>query len=78
MIAGAGGGAPEAIRDGVTGLVVDGNDVRAVAATLIQLGGDAPLRERMGTAGRAWVLEHFTMEHFEREAVELLEAGGRG
>ena len=77
VIAGAGGGAPEAIRDGVTGLVVDGNDVRAVAATLIQLGGDAPLRERMGTAGRAWVLEHFTMEHFEREAVELLEARRR-
>jgi len=75
VMAGAGGGAPEAIRDGVTGIVVDGNDLRAVGTTLIRLGGDAPLRARMGAAGRAWVLEHFTLELFEREALTVLAAG---
>ncbi len=67
VVAGSGGGAPEAVRDGVTGLVVDGGDADAVAAALVRLAGDAALRRRMGEEGRAWVRSHFTFERFRRE-----------
>jgi len=59
VVAGAEGGAPEAIRDGVTGLAVDGRDVDAVAAALLRLAGDPALRERMGRAGAERVRTQF-------------------
>ena len=49
------GGLPEVVRDGETGLVVPRDDVAALAAALARLALDAPLRERLGTAGRAHV-----------------------
>jgi phosphatidylinositol alpha-1,6-mannosyltransferase len=55
VVAGDSGGAPDAVRDGETGYVVDGRDVPAVAERLVGLLTDAGLRARMGTAGRAWV-----------------------
>jgi phosphatidylinositol alpha-1,6-mannosyltransferase len=55
IVAGDSGGAPDAVRDGETGYVVDGRDVPMLADRLIALLQDASLRERMGTAGRAWV-----------------------
>jgi phosphatidylinositol alpha-1,6-mannosyltransferase len=54
VIVGDSGGAPDAVRDGETGLLVDGRDVSAVADRLIQLLRDDALRARMGAAGRAW------------------------
>ena len=73
VVAGDGGGAPEAVQDGVTGYVVDGRDVSAVAATLGRLVKDAALRERMGAAGRRWVHDHFTFERFLRDAAAAVE-----
>jgi phosphatidylinositol alpha-1,6-mannosyltransferase len=55
VIVGDSGGAPDAVRDGETGYVVDGRDAADVAARLIMLLDDADLRVRMGRAGRAWV-----------------------
>lgn len=55
VLAGASGGAPDAVREGETGYVVDGRDEDAVARRLITLLRDADLRARMGAAGRAWV-----------------------
>ena len=72
VIAGAGGGAPEAVEDGVTGIVVDGNDRRALAAALTRLGADASLRTRMGAAGRAWVLDRFTFDRFRKDVAGLV------
>src|SRR5579872_4180578 len=67
VIAGAGGGAPEAVQDGTTGVVVDGRDVRAVAAAIAGLARDAALRARMGDAGRRWVLERFTFDRLREQ-----------
>jgi phosphatidyl-myo-inositol dimannoside synthase len=78
VIAGLGGGAPEAVQDGVTGYVVDGRDVNAVAATIMRLARDAPARERMGAAGRQWVHKHFTFERFRREAGAIVTAALSG
>lgn len=55
VLAGDSGGAPDAVRVGETGFVVDGRNVEAITARLAQLLTDAPLRERLGAAGRAWV-----------------------
>ena len=52
-IAGRAGGAPEAVVDGVTGLVVDPDDPGAVADAIVRLLTDRPLAERLGTQARA-------------------------
>ena len=73
VIAGDGGGAPEAVQDGVTGYVVDGRDPGAVAAALIRLVRDPPLRQRMGAAGRQWVDEQFTFDRFVSDVGAVLD-----
>jgi len=55
VLAGNSGGAPDAVRDGETGYVVEGRNVHEVAERLITLLRDEPLRARLGAAGRAWV-----------------------
>jgi len=74
VVAGAGGGAPEAIQDGVTGFTVDGRDVEAVADVLVRLARDGELRTRMGEAGRQWVRERFTFGRFRREVGGVVQA----
>jgi glycosyltransferase involved in cell wall biosynthesis len=46
-------GAPEAIEDGVTGLLCAPGDVHALAAAVVQLLADPALRETMGRSGKA-------------------------
>jgi phosphatidylinositol alpha-1,6-mannosyltransferase len=48
------GGSVDAVRDGVTGLLVDPLDARAVAAAVISLLTDSGLRGTMAAAGPAW------------------------
>ncbi len=55
----ASGGIPDAVVDGVTGLLAPERDVSALAAHLDRLLGDPELRRRMGEAGRAHVSERF-------------------
>jgi phosphatidylinositol alpha-1,6-mannosyltransferase len=55
VLAGDSGGAPDAVREGKTGYVVDGRDLTAIADRLVTLLGDRDLAARMGAAGRAWV-----------------------
>lgn len=54
VIAGNSGGAPETVRQGITGLVVDGHDVVAVADRVSGLLADPQRAAAMGTAGRHW------------------------
>jgi glycosyltransferase involved in cell wall biosynthesis len=53
------GGLPEVVLDGVTGLVVERENVSATADAILRLITDASLRRRMGQAGRRYVLEHY-------------------
>jgi glycosyltransferase involved in cell wall biosynthesis len=48
------GGVPEAVRDGVTGLLVTPDRPAELAAALERLIHDAPLRKQLGDAGRVW------------------------
>ncbi|WP_328772020.1 glycosyltransferase family 4 protein [Streptomyces sp. NBC_00286] len=61
LVATTGGAIPEvAGRDGETCLAVPPGDSGALAAAVSRLLGDSSLRTRLGTAGRARVLERFT------------------
>jgi phosphatidyl-myo-inositol dimannoside synthase len=73
VLAGDSGGAPEAVRDGETGYVVDGRDAGAVAEHLIALLQDASLRRTLGTAGRAWVEKHWPWPVHAAHLTELLQ-----
>ncbi|MGN6599218.1 MAG: glycosyltransferase family 4 protein [Actinomycetales bacterium] len=73
VVAGNSGGAPDAVRDGETGLVVDGRDHAAIAAALIRLLTDAALRERLGTAGRRWVEQSWQWDDLAARLTAMLE-----
>jgi glycosyltransferase involved in cell wall biosynthesis len=61
LVGTTGGAIPEVVgRDGETGLLVEPNDPGALAGAILRALGDEELRERIGAAGRARVLERFT------------------
>ena len=64
------GGVPEAVEDGVTGLVVQPNNSKAVSTAISLLLHDRDRIERMGMAGRARV-RRFSLEGMVR-SIELL------
>jgi glycosyltransferase involved in cell wall biosynthesis len=55
-------GIPELIDDGVTGALVPPRDPARLAAMLARLVADPALRARLGEAGRARVLAHFSLD----------------
>jgi glycosyltransferase involved in cell wall biosynthesis len=57
------GGIPEALEDGVTGVLVPPRDPPALAAALLQLQCDNELAQRMGNAGRRRVEELFDVRN---------------
>jgi phosphatidylinositol alpha-1,6-mannosyltransferase len=57
-IAGNTGGQIEAVRDGETGLIVDGMDENAIFDAILQLASNTQLRRRMGSAGQHWATSH--------------------
>jgi phosphatidyl-myo-inositol dimannoside synthase len=59
VVAGRSGGAPETVRDGETGRVVDGTDVDAIAAAVSALLADPDTAAAMGAAGRDWVMQNW-------------------
>lgn len=72
VVAGRSGGAPESVRDGETGLVVDGWDVGAIGAAVADLLADPDRAAAMGRAGRAWVVESWQWKTKAQRLGELL------
>ena len=54
------GGVPEAVIDGVTGILVEPGDPRSLATAINRLLDDQKFASRIGGAGRKRLLEHFT------------------
>jgi len=61
-IGGRSGGVPEAVADGLTGLLVSGTDVEELAATVARLMDSEPLRRSLGEAGRSRAVREFGWE----------------
>lgn len=58
-VTGRSGGTPEAVVDGITGLVVDARDRDRLAAAIVRLLTDRDLARRMARAGRRHVHDEF-------------------
>jgi len=72
VIAGASGGAPDAVIEGVTGFVVNGTNTEEIANRAIQLLLDEKLRISMGSAGRAWIEKEWRWQIWAGKFSELL------
>jgi phosphatidylinositol alpha-1,6-mannosyltransferase len=73
VIVGDSGGAPDAVQDGVTGRLVDGRDVGAIAAAIVALLGDPRTASAMGDAGREWVSREWTWDRSADQLRSLLD-----
>jgi phosphatidylinositol alpha-1,6-mannosyltransferase len=74
VVAGNSGGAPDAVLEGVTGYVVDGREVDAVAGRVGELLADEAKRKAMGEAGREWVSREWRWPTLGARLRELLLA----
>jgi phosphatidylinositol alpha-1,6-mannosyltransferase len=60
VIGGRSGGIPDAIVDGVTGLLVNPHDPEDIANALARLLMHRDLATRLGQQGRSWVVKYFS------------------
>jgi phosphatidyl-myo-inositol dimannoside synthase len=72
VVAGDVGGVPDALLDGVTGVLVDGTDRHAVTGAVASLLGDPPRATRMGAEASHFVRERFTWDRRTGELRDLL------
>lgn len=75
VVASATGGAPEAVDDGESGLLVRPGDVEATAAALERILADPELRARMGAAGRRRVEDYFAQDRYIARVLAVYEEG---
>lgn len=73
VVAGNSGGAPDAVQPGITGLVVDGTDVAAVADQVSGLLADRERAAAMGVAGRQWTEQAWQWNTLADRLAELLQ-----
>ncbi|WP_052360920.1 glycosyltransferase family 4 protein [Geminisphaera colitermitum] len=67
------GGIPEVITDGVTGLLARPGDIASLTDSMIRLGSDAALRQRMGEAARLDFLARFNAATMAANSVRLYQ-----
>ena len=72
VIAGRSGGAPDALIDGTTGLVIDGTDNAAIAEAVIDLLSHPQRSKEMGQAGRNWILEKWRWQIWAERFEQLI------
>jgi phosphatidylinositol alpha-1,6-mannosyltransferase len=73
VVAGTSGGAPETVREGVTGHVVEPRSASAVATALVGLLDDPDRARAMGAAGRSWVEQRWSWATIAATFAGLLE-----
>ncbi|MQY02483.1 GDP-mannose-dependent alpha-(1-6)-phosphatidylinositol monomannoside mannosyltransferase [Actinomadura sp. RB68] len=73
VVAGDSGGAPDAVLEGETGVVVPGRSVPALTAALVGLLTDPGKARKMGEQGRAWVEREWRWEIQAARLGALLE-----
>jgi phosphatidylinositol alpha-1,6-mannosyltransferase len=73
VIAGASGGAPDAVDQGKSGVVVSGVDNDAIAKAIICFLNDPDISKTMGDYGRKWVIEKWRWEIWSEAFEQLLK-----
>jgi phosphatidyl-myo-inositol dimannoside synthase len=73
VIAGSSGGAPDAVVNGATGIVVDGENDQEIAAAAIKMLQDLAGSKAMGLAGREWIIENWRWEIWSERFNKLLQ-----
>lgn len=71
VVAGDSGGAPEAVKNGETGLVVNGNSVPALVSAVNYFLSDPERAKAMGAAGRRWVDEKWRWSDVVKPLIEV-------
>ena len=72
------GGVPEAVQDGVSGLLVQEEDPVELSQVLMRLLGDSSLRKRLGEKGKARAEAMFSSVRMQEDLRALLNGGGGG
>lgn len=67
------GGVPEAVRDGVTGVLVNPEDPEDLKRAIVRLLKDTALRKKMGEAGRRMVVEGYSMDTMAERMLSLYD-----
>lgn len=73
VIAGDSGGAPDAVLQGETGLVVDGTSKTEVAAAVVELLADTERSHTMGIRGRQWIVQEWRWQIWAERFAQLLK-----
>lgn len=73
VVAGSSGGAPDAVVQGVTGLVVDGTNNTEIADAIVGLLNNSEDAMKMGVAGRQWIVDNWRWEIWSAQFNKLLE-----
>ena len=72
VLAGNSGGAPDAVVHNETGLVVNGTDIQEIAFAAIELLTKVDLSQKMGVAGRQWIVENWRWEKWAKDFEDSL------
>jgi phosphatidylinositol alpha-1,6-mannosyltransferase len=74
VVGGRSGGTPDAVVDGVTGLLVNPHDPEDIARALIRLLTDYDLASQLGQQGRLRVVRDFTWGHVGNRVQDILDS----
>lgn len=72
VIAGSSGGAPDAVVQNKTGLVVNGTDTQQIASAAIELLTNVESSKKMGAVGRQWIIDKWRWEIWSKDFEDLL------
>lgn len=72
VIAGNSGGAPDAVVDGVTGIVVDGKNVNEIASAIVRVLSDPSKAKSMGAVGSEWAASEWSWKIWSAKFAQLL------
>ena len=73
VLAGDSGGAPDAVIQNETGLVVSGTDNKEIASAAVALLTNLEASQKMGTVGRQWIVDNWRWEIWSKAFEELLK-----
>ena len=73
VIAGNSGGAPDAVLDGISGMVVDGENLAAISKAVVDLLSNPEKAHHMGIAGRKWIIEEWSWDRWAKRFWEILK-----